>query len=49
MRGLCATASRQVGAGHRPDDFLPDWRSRHDELNDAPLADERWLDGRRSR
>jgi predicted metal-dependent hydrolase len=24
------------------DGFLPDWRSRRDELNDAPLADERW-------
>lgn len=25
------------------DGFLPDWRSRRDELNDAPLADERWV------
>jgi predicted metal-dependent hydrolase len=24
------------------DGFLPDWRSRRDELNGAPLADERW-------
>jgi len=24
------------------DGFLPDWRSRRDELNAAPLADERW-------
>jgi predicted metal-dependent hydrolase len=24
------------------DGFLPDWRSRRDELNNAPLADERW-------
>jgi predicted metal-dependent hydrolase len=24
------------------DQFLLDWRSRRDELNDAPLADERW-------
>jgi predicted metal-dependent hydrolase len=24
--------------------FLPDWRNRRDELNDAPLADERWTD-----
>jgi predicted metal-dependent hydrolase len=31
------------------DGFLPDWRRRRDELNDAPLADERWgevTDGR---
>jgi predicted metal-dependent hydrolase len=25
------------------DGFLPDWRSRRDELNSAPLADERWI------
>ncbi len=25
------------------DGFLPDWRSRRDELNSAPLADERWV------
>lgn len=24
------------------DGFLPDWRSRRDQLNDAPLADEKW-------
>jgi len=24
------------------DVFLPDWRGRRDELNRAPLADERW-------
>ena len=24
------------------DTFLPDWRSRRDELNNAPLADEDW-------
>ncbi|MBX5468871.1 MAG: M48 family metallopeptidase [Thermoleophilaceae bacterium] len=24
------------------DEFLPDWRQRRDELNDAPLAEERW-------
>jgi predicted metal-dependent hydrolase len=24
------------------DRFLPDWRTRRDELNSAPLADERW-------
>ena len=24
------------------DKFMPDWRSRRDELNKAPLADERW-------
>jgi predicted metal-dependent hydrolase len=24
------------------DGFLPDWRSRRDELNNAPLAEERW-------
>jgi hypothetical protein len=24
------------------DGFLPDWRGRRDELNSAPLADERW-------
>ncbi|MBA9082147.1 putative metal-dependent hydrolase [Micrococcus aloeverae] len=24
------------------DQFLPDWRARRDELNDAPLADEEW-------
>jgi predicted metal-dependent hydrolase len=26
------------------DGFLPDWRSRRDELNNAPLADEQWAD-----
>ena len=26
------------------DDFLPDWRCRRDELNEAPLADERWVE-----
>jgi predicted metal-dependent hydrolase len=26
------------------DGFLPDWRSRRDQLNDAPLADERWVE-----
>ncbi|MGN6204683.1 M48 family metallopeptidase [Humibacter sp.] len=26
------------------DQFLPDWRSRRDELNGAPLADEEWVD-----
>jgi len=26
------------------DGFLPDWRSRRDELNDAPLAAERWTE-----
>lgn len=26
------------------DGFLPDWRSRRDELNSAPLADERWTE-----
>jgi hypothetical protein len=26
----------------RMDAFLPDWRSRRDELNSAPLAHERW-------
>jgi predicted metal-dependent hydrolase len=25
------------------DGFLPDWRARRAELNDAPLADERWV------
>lgn len=24
------------------DQFLPDWRARRDELNEAPLADEKW-------
>ena len=24
------------------DKYLPDWRRRRDQLNDAPLADERW-------
>jgi predicted metal-dependent hydrolase len=24
------------------DKFLPEWRSRRDALNEAPLADERW-------
>jgi predicted metal-dependent hydrolase len=24
--------------------FLPDWRSRRDELSSAPLTDERWLE-----
>lgn len=27
------------------DGFLPDWRNRRDELNSAPLADERWAEG----
>ena len=27
------------------DRFLPDWRSRRDELNNAPLADEEWPAG----
>jgi predicted metal-dependent hydrolase len=26
------------------DDSLPDWRGRRDELNNAPLADERWVE-----
>jgi predicted metal-dependent hydrolase len=26
------------------DKFMPDWRSRRDDLNDAPLASERWPD-----
>ncbi len=26
------------------DDYLPDWRARRDELNEAPLADEEWAD-----
>lgn len=26
------------------DGFLPDWRSRRDELNSAPLTDERWVE-----
>jgi predicted metal-dependent hydrolase len=26
------------------DSFLPDWRGRRDELNSAPLADERWTE-----
>jgi predicted metal-dependent hydrolase len=36
--------------GHDPrfvelmDHYLPDWRSRRDELNDAPLADEDWTE-----
>jgi predicted metal-dependent hydrolase len=25
------------------DNFLPDWRPRRDELNDAPLSEERWV------
>jgi len=25
------------------DAFMPDWRSRRDELNDAPLSEERWV------
>lgn len=24
------------------DDAMPDWRTRRDQLNDAPLADEHW-------
>ena len=24
------------------DKLMPDWRSRRDELNTAPLADEKW-------
>jgi predicted metal-dependent hydrolase len=24
------------------DDAMPDWRTRRDQLNDAPLADEQW-------
>jgi predicted metal-dependent hydrolase len=24
------------------DGFMPDWRSRRDQLNDAPLAQEEW-------
>ena len=27
------------------DRFMPDWRSRRDALNGAPLADERWVEG----
>jgi predicted metal-dependent hydrolase len=27
------------------DGFMPDWRSRRDQLNGAPLADEVWRDG----
>jgi predicted metal-dependent hydrolase len=27
------------------DEFMPDWRSRRDELNNAPLADEQWFVG----
>lgn len=27
---------------HLMDGFLPDWRRRRDELNDAPLTDEKW-------
>jgi predicted metal-dependent hydrolase len=27
------------------DKFMPDWRSRRDELNSAPLADEQWAIG----
>jgi predicted metal-dependent hydrolase len=30
------------------DKFMPDWRSRRDELNSAPLADERWPSEERS-
>jgi len=30
------------------DAFLPDWRSRRDELNNAPLADERWVETARA-
>jgi predicted metal-dependent hydrolase len=36
--------------GHGPrfvnlmDHYMPDWRSRRDELNDAPLADEDWTE-----
>lgn len=26
------------------DEYLPDWRARRDELNEAPLADEEWAD-----
>lgn len=26
------------------DGFLPDWRSRRDELNNAPPADEHWVE-----
>ncbi|HEY3959865.1 MAG TPA: SprT family zinc-dependent metalloprotease [Solirubrobacteraceae bacterium] len=26
------------------DGFLPDWRSRRDDLNNAPLTDERWVE-----
>jgi predicted metal-dependent hydrolase len=25
------------------DQFMPDWRSRRDQLNNAPLADEQWM------
>ncbi len=31
------------------DGFLPDWRSRRDELNAAPLADERWAEATNGR
>jgi predicted metal-dependent hydrolase len=37
-----------IERGHGPrftklmDEFLPDWRQRRDELNDAPLAAEQW-------
>jgi predicted metal-dependent hydrolase len=38
----------ELGHGERfaklMDGFLPDWRSRRDELNGAPLADERWVE-----
>lgn len=27
------------------DGFMPDWRSRRDQLNTAPLADEQWIEG----
>ena len=27
------------------DKFMPDWRSRRDELNGAPLAEEKWAIG----
>ena len=30
------------------DEFLPDWRSRRDELNGAPLAHEEWPEALRS-
>jgi predicted metal-dependent hydrolase len=31
------------------DGFMPDWRSRRDELNGAPLADERWVEATNGR